>query len=252
MSISKWLDMVAIKQHQIERNAANYNAKNRDNTFDTLMELYEKGYDMVTWVVTDHEAKCDLCKFYGSHQTTWRLAEFLNLDKFASYRADITITAAIYEPWNELDDSDKLAILRTPQTAYNYAKHLGYVDVPEEVIEKISENETVSEYFLEGFLSTTEEYTVPLTIIDAVGGDAPFVDRLFRELGGQKNYPEQLKFRGMTEKEVALMDQEDFNISRLKHNAPLFEHSHVGCKCQLLVWKSYDPTEVVYVDAAGK
>lgn len=248
---SSWLERVTLEQNKIELQAANHNPKEKDNTFYILLDLFDKGYDMVSWVVTDHETKCELCTFYNNHKTTWRLSEFLGLTRQATINSDITITAA-YGAWEELDDSDKLKILRTPNTAYSYAKSLDFDRVPEQVIEEISKNETLSEYFLERFLSVNEVDTVPQSIIDAVGSDAPFVDRLFRELGNQSNFPKDLKFRGMTEEEIALEDQKNWNSTALRYEAPLFEHSHPGCKCQLMVWKSDNPSDVVFVDATGR
>lgn len=247
---SSWLDKIALRQNQIELQAANYNSKQPDNTLPILMELLEQGYDMVSWVKTDGEPDCELCNFYNNHKTTWRLSEFLGLTR-ASLEKGIQITAADTPVWEELEDSDKLAILRTPASAYKYAKKLGFKNIPEDVIEEISKDLTVSEYFVEGFLDSNETDKLNSLIVDIVGEDAAFVDRLFRDKGKQSNYPQELKFRGMTEEEVALEDQKNFNASLLKHNAPLFEHSHVGCLCQLMVWKSKNPSDVVYVDAAG-
>lgn len=262
MSISKWLDKVAVQQYQIERKArkGNFDPKIKDDTFYVLLDLYEKGYDMVTWIVTDHEAKCELCKFYDSHQTTWKLSEFLGLTRTAEQSNLMYITAAPNKPWVELDDSEKLEVLRTPITAYNYAKRIGYINTPEEVLEELSKDLVMAEYFLDGFLETTETETVPKIIVDRVAYDAPYVERTFRELGGQDNFPSQLKFKGMTEEEVALEDQKNWNDTLLKERVdtsgaksytPLYDHSHVGCKCQLMVWKSYEPTDMVYVDASG-
>ena len=248
---SSWLDKIALRQNQIELQAANHNPKQQDNSFYVLLDLLEKGYDMVSWVRTDDEPACDLCKFYNDHKTTWRLSEFLGLTRSASLDKGILITAAIEGPWEELDDSDRIAVLRTPLSAYTYAKGLGFVSVPEEVVEEISKDLTVSEYFLEGLLESSETEKVPAKIIDTVGGDAPFIDRLNRNLGGQRNYPEQLKFRGATEEEVALEDQKGWNTTLLRYDSPLYEHAHINCKCQLMVWKSDNPSDVVYVDARG-
>ena len=248
---SSWLDKIALRQNQIELQAANHNPKQQDNSFYVLLDLLEKGYDMVSWVRTDDEPACDLCKFYNDHKTTWRLPEFLGLTRSASLDKGILITAAIEGSWEELDDSDRIAVLRTPLSAYTYAKGLGFVSVPEEVVEEISKDLTVSEYFLEGLLESSETEKVPAKIIDTVGGDASFIDRLNRNLGGQRNYPDQLKFRGATEEEVALEDQKGWNTTLLRYDSPLYEHAHINCKCQLMVWKSDNPSDVVYVDARG-
>lgn len=248
----KWLTKVALQQNQIELQAANHNPKAQDNTFYVLLDLYEKGYDMVTWLVTDHEAKCKLCQFYDSHQTTWRLSEFLGLTRTAEQDNDIEKVAAADKPWIDLDDSEKLDVLRTPITAYNYAKRLGFQDVPDEVIEEIAKNLNVSEYYVSDVLDSSEVDSIPNKIVDRVGYDASFVDRIFRDYGGQTNFPEELKFKGGTEEEVALEDQKNWNSTLLKYEAPLFEHTHPGCKCQLMVWKSSNPSDIVYVDASGK
>lgn len=254
MSISKWLDEAAVQQHRIERKArkGNFEDKEDDESFYTLLDLYEKGYDMVTWIVTDHEARCELCKFYDSHQTTWRLSEFLGLTRVASQNNLIHIIAAPNKPWVELEDSEKLQVLRTPITAYNYAKRMGYINIPEEVAEEISKDLTVAEYFTEGFLDSNETDKLPNSIVNAIANDASFVERLARDKEKQPNFPEDLKqFKGRTEEEIALEDQKNFNATLLRYNAPLFEHSHCNCACQLMVWKSDNPSDIVYVDAAG-
>lgn len=262
----KWLTKVALQQNQIELQAANRNPKAQDNTFYVLLDLYEKGYDMVTWVRTDGEPDCKLCQFYDSHQTTWRLSEFLGLTRTAEQDNDIEKVAAADKPWVDLDDSEKLDVLRTPITAYNYAKRLGFQDVPSEVVEEIAKDLTVSEYYVSKFLEEYETGDIPKKIVDTVGYDASFVDRIQRDYQNQDSYPKELKFRGATKEEVALMDQEGWNNTLLerhkwvdeqgntilRHEAPLFEHSHINCKCQLMVWKSSNPSDVVYVDASGK
>lgn len=253
MSISKWLDTVVVKQHQIERKAGKGNPvlKDKDYSFEVLKDLYDKGYDYVTWIRTNHEAKCALCQFYDTHETTWRLADFLGLARLASEESDIMITAAVWGPWEELDDSEKLSVLRTPKTAYNYAVRMGILNMPEEVLEKIVEDDYTVRSYIQDFLNITDTEPVPKIIIDEVGGDGYFVDKLYRAYSNQDNYPEELKFRGMTEVEVSKRDQRYYNTTYLIHNAPLYEHSHVGCKCQLMVWKSKDPEDIVFVDASG-
>lgn len=247
---SSWLDKIALLQNQISLQAANYNSKLPDSTFPVLMELLEQGYDMVSWVVTDHEPACKLCRYYNDHKTTWRLSEFLGLTR-ASLERGIHIIAAPLA-WEELDDSDKLSILRTPMSAYKYAKSLGFKNIPEEVVEEISKDLTVSEYFTEGFLDSNETDKLPNSIVDTIAEDASFVERLARDKEKQPNFPEDLKqFKGRTEEEIALEDQKNFNATLLRYNAPLFEHSHCNCACQLMVWKSDNPSDIVYVDAAG-
>lgn len=248
---SSWLDKIALRQNQIELQAANYNSKQPDNTLPILMELLEQGYDMVSWVKTDGEPDCELCNFYNNHKTTWRLSEFLGLTR-ASLEKGIQIIAADTPVWEELEDSDKLAILRTPMSAYKYAKSLGFKNIPEEVVEEVSKDLTVSEYFTEGFLDSNEIDKLPNSIVDTIAEDASFVERLARDKEKQPNFPEDLKqFKGRTEEEIALEDQKNFNATLLRYNAPLFEHSHCNCACQLMVWKSDNPSDIVYVDAAG-
>lgn len=244
---SSWLDKIALLQNQISLQAAE-----QDNTFPVLLELLEQGYDMVSWVTTDHEPACELCQYYNNHKTTWRLSEFLGLTR-ASLERGIHIIAAPLA-WEELDDSDKLSILRTPMSAYKYAKSLGFKNIPSEVIEEISRDLIVSEYFTEGFLdiNTEKDDKLPDSIVNTIANDASFVERLARDKEKQPNFPKDLKqFRGRTKEEVALEDQKNFNATLLRYNAPLFEHSHCNCACQLMVWKSKDPSNVVYVDAAG-
>lgn len=259
MSISKWLDKVAVQQHQIERKArkGDFEDKADDESFYTLLDLYEKGYDRVTWVATDDEKTCKLCNFYSDHETTWRLHDFLHLAKTSSYRSELSITAARpvpSGPWADLDDSDKLWVLRTPNTAYNYVLRTdNFTDVPEDVLKKISESVLVSEIFAEVFMESEDTEELPKIIIDTIARDATWVDWFHRNYKNKGNFPKQLVFKGMDESEDASYINEvrplDYNTSLLQHEAPIFEHSHVGCRCQLKVWKSDNPSDVVYVDA---
>ena len=43
----------------------------------------------------------------------------------------------------------------------------------------------------------------------------------------------------------------DGSQSYLQHDAPLYEHSHVGCSCRLACYKSTDPGDIIFVSRSG-
>lgn len=254
---SSWLNEIIIKGYHLGIIAENHNPKVPDNSLAQLVELLEQGYDRVEWMGSDRDKESgEICQHYDSNRTTWDLASFLNIAKESSENSDINIIAASFD---EMSEEEKLKIVSNPASAYRYAKKNRFQDIPLEITDVIAEDVGWTEAFINGFLNNNIDDEIPAkmisTIIQNLTTEADFIAHILHYFGTQDNVPERFRNAlGDSSSADSMIQENPSNIGdpNLMHNAPIYEHSHVGCNCFLAVYKSDDPSDVVFVGKGGR
>lgn len=232
-------------------NSGNRNPKDPDQSFDVLMDLLNKGYDRVQWVLSHRDKEPgEICTVMDQMNTTWDLRSFLNIT--AKLKDGINITAAEGD-WDSMSDEERLEVINTAQSAYDYAKQHNFDNLPKDVVDTIAEDVDWADRFITQFLKRETVADVPTEIVNAVAANGDLAAYLNDLYGDQDNFPKMLKEisqgAGGFVREVG--KEYGMGESGLHHRAPIFEHSHVGCKCYLAVFKSDNPSDVVFVSAEG-
>lgn len=234
-------------------NSGNRNPKSPDLSLDYLIDLLNEGYDRVTWVGSDRDKQAnEICQRYDEAQTTWTLESFLNLHS-ASLSDMIQITGKEKGEYSEEQWED---IISNPSKSLKFARENNFADLPLEIIESIASDLDVSQRFVNQFLNRNDVDKIPQQIVDTTLSDPASMHYIVENFEGQSNVPEEYKdmTRGMSAPTQLVDKGHTFSSGDavLPFGAPIFSHSHVGCQCFLAVWKSKDPSDVVFVDANGR
>lgn len=255
--------------NSLEVTAGNENSGDRktdkpqDMSLDYLIDLLNEGYDRVTWVGSDRDKQAnEICQRYDSNNTTWSLEAFINVN--AGYLKGIKVTAAMSK--EDYDEADWNKLVSSPGSSLKYAQQHGFTDLPKEIIDSIASDDLTAYRFVSRFLKVNQTDTIPQPIVDTTLSDADSIAYLYDIYRDNPNLPVEYK-----EMSIGIDDETEdgrkyrshfFNNqegtkftrdnSKIPYEAPIFAHSHVGCQCFLAVWKSKDPSDVVFVDANGR
>ena len=232
-------------------NSGNHSPKLPDDSLDYLIELLNQGYDRVTWVGSARDkAENEICQRYDSNQTTWSLKSFLNI---AGSFKSLSITKQAKSK-DEYTEQQWMDIITDPSRALKFARENNFQNLDEDIIDAISKDDIVSNRFVNQFLKVKRTDSIPQAIVNATLNDADAVYYLADIYSENQNLPVEYKemTKGMQVGEEAVYGPYTSSDANIPYNAPIYSHSHVECKCFLKVWKSTDPSDVVYVDAHGR
>lgn len=251
-----WLNGLKVTAKGNE-NSGNYNPKPQDMSLDALVKLLNEGYDRVTWVGSARDkAENEICQKYDTNKTTWSLEAFINVN--AEYLKGIKVTAAMTK--EDYDEDDWNDLVSSPGRALKYAQEHNFEDLPQEIIDSVASDSLSSYRFVNRFLKVNQTDTIPQPIVDSAMSDADQIDYLYDIYKEQPNFPvtyrEMYEGKGDREREVHYHNNQkgtqfDRSNTNIPFDAPIFSHSHVGCQCGLLVWKSTNPDDCVFIDANG-
>lgn len=243
-------------------NSGNHNDKPQDMSLDTLIRLLNEGYDRVTWIGSKRDKEeNEICERYDSNRTTWSLEAFINVN--AGYLKGIKVTAAMSK--EDYDEADWNKLVSSPGRSLKYAQQQGFTDLPQEIIDSIASDDLTAYRFVNRFLKVNQTDTIPQPIVDATLSDADSIAYLYDRYSDNPNLPVEYKemSRGIDEetedgrkyRSHTFNNQRGTQFTRSDSNipfdAPIFAHSHVGCQCGILVWKSTDPDDCIFLDANG-
>lgn len=254
---NNWLNGLSVTAKGNE-NSGNRNPKTQDMSLDALLKLLNEGYDRVTWVGSDRDkAENEICQRYDTNKTTWSLEAFINVN--ASYLSGIKITAAMSK--EDYDEEDWQALVSSPGKALKYAEQHGFQDLPQEIIDSVASDGLTAYRFVNRFLKVNQTDNIPQPIIQATLSDADSIAYLYDIYRENPNLPEEYAemSRGIEDENGGrshyFSNQKGTNFDKSNTNipfdAPIYAHSHVGCQCGLLVWKSTNPDDCVFIDANG-
>lgn len=236
-------------------NSGNHNPKPQDMSLDALVRLLNEGYDRVTWVGSDRDKEAnEICQRYDTNKTTWTLEAFINVN--AEYLKGIRITAAMSK--EDYDEKDWDKIVSSPGRALTYAQEHNFQDLPQEIIDSIATDGVVSYRFVNRFLKVNQTDEIPQPIVDSSMSQVTETYYIYDIYNDQPNLPVAYKelYEGVsdggkghkTRQKGTSFDRSNTNVP---FDAPIYAHSHVGCQCGLLVWKSTNPEDCVFIDANG-
>lgn len=260
---SDWLNSIKVEAAGNE-NSGNHNTKSQDMSLDALIALLNEGYDRVTWVGSDRDkAENEICQKYDANKTTWSLEAFINVS--ASLDSGIKVVATMSK--EDYSEEDWNKIISSPGKSLKYAEQNNFENLPLDIIDSIASDSIVSYRFVNRFLKRNTTDDIPEQIVRATLGDANEVMYLADIYGDQPNCPvEYKKMTGITTKKVDGVETEvgeghflnnqrgtqyERSNTNIPFDAPIYAHSHVGCQCMLMVWKSNSPEDVVFIDANG-
>lgn len=242
-----------------------------DQSITILLDLYNQGYDRVEWkgsdrCIADADTE-EICRRYNDAHTTWTLRDFLCIT--SGYSVGIPKTAAKYDyyttEWDMLREDQKQDILKTPTNSFRYACAMDYVNLPDEVYNSIARNGNISGNFIYRWLKEKLTDNIPQVIVDSAVADPDgnsWVYYIIDNFRSEHNLPHEFdKFlsggtsenthKDRTEGHTYTEEDSDLPDFFGAGRAPIYSHSHVGCKCFLKVYKSTDPSDMVIVNVNG-
>lgn len=261
LNTEQWLNSFITKQAG--------NSVQDDMTLPILVDLYNQGYDRVEWVGSDRciaeDDTDEICHRYDSDKTTWTLRDFLCITSGFNFGIPKKAYKRTWleKDWSMLTDEQKADVLRTPTNAFNYACSLDYTNIPEEVIEAVAQSTWASGNLVYRWLKNNAKGPIPQPLVDAAvneigsGPKSDWVYYISENFRNNPNLPHEFDMflKGEdtenTYKEKAEGHKYTISDTHVPFDAPMYSHSHVGCKCFLRVYKSTDPADQVLIDATG-